>query len=154
MLQAYINRFLIKIGIIRADESFVVREEIRENATWSDLRQNRIKQIKEDLDSGNINVDSEIIEQSGQTLLTQSIVIDRYEIFLLCLLFQANVNQQTYEGMRPVHLAASLGRFKMLQDLKQYGAQFDVKDELGMTPLDRAKLYNHSQIIEFLQQQQ
>ncbi|CAD8048698.1 unnamed protein product [Paramecium sonneborni] len=154
MLQAYINRFLIKMGIIRQDESFIVREEIRENATWSDLRQNRIKQIKDDLDSGNINVDSEIIEQSGQTLLTQSIVIDRYEIFLLCLLFQANVNQQTFEGMRPVHLAASLGRLKMLQDLKQYGAQLDVKDELGMTPLDRAKLYNHSQIIEFLQQKQ
>ncbi|CAK55761.1 unnamed protein product (macronuclear) [Paramecium tetraurelia] len=152
MLQAYINTFLIKLGIIRKEESFIVREEIRENATWSDLRQNRIKQIKEDLESGNINVDSEIIEESGQTLLTQSIVIDRYEIFLLCLLYQANVNQQTYEGMRPVHLAASLGRLKMLQDLKQYGAELDAKDELGMTPLERAKLYNHSEIIEFLKQ--
>ncbi|CAD8136810.1 unnamed protein product [Paramecium pentaurelia] len=154
MLQTYINRFLIKFGIIKKDESFIVREEIRENATWSDLRQNRIKQIKDDLESGNINVDQEIIEQSGQTLLTQSIVIDRYEIFLLCLLYKANVNQQTYEGMSPVHLAASLGRLKMLQDLKLYGAQFDAKDELGMTPLDRAILYNHSEVIEFLKQKQ
>lgn len=52
--------------------------------------------------------------------------------------------------MRPIHLAASLGRLKMLQDLKLYGAELDAKDELGMTALDRAKLYNYSEIIEFL----
>jgi ankyrin repeat protein len=52
--------------------------------------------------------------------------------------------------MRPVHLAASLGRLKMLQDLKQYGADLTVRDEVGMTALDRGKLYNHSEIVEFL----
>lgn len=52
--------------------------------------------------------------------------------------------------MRPVHLAASLGRLKMLQDLAQYGADLNVKDEIGMTALDRGKLYNHAEVIEFL----
>ncbi|CAD8043709.1 unnamed protein product [Paramecium primaurelia] len=138
MLQTYINRFLIKFGIIKKDESFIVREEIRENETWSDLRQNRIKQIKDDLESGKLMLIKRSLNNQDELYL--------YRVFQCKLIF--------YEGISSVHLAASLGRLKMLQDLKLYGAQFDAKDELGMTPLDRAILYNHSEIIDFLKQKQ
>lgn len=59
-------------------------------------------------------------------------------IKVVIYIFLANVHHQTLEGMQPVHLAASLGRLKMLQDLKQYGADMNAKDSLGKTPLDRA----------------
>lgn len=43
--------------------------------------------------------------------------------------------------MTPLHLAASLGRIKMIEDLVDAGAELDALDEINMTPLDRAKLY-------------
>jgi len=43
--------------------------------------------------------------------------------------------------MAPIHLAASLGRDKMIQILINNGADINLRDGIGMTALDRANLY-------------
>ena len=52
------------------------------------------------------------------------------------------MNQITSEGMAPIHLAASLGRDRMIEELVRNGADLTFKDSIGMTALDRAKLYD------------
>jgi ankyrin repeat protein len=37
-----------------------------------------------------------------------------------------------------LHIAASLGRLKLTKSLLEFGADPNIKDELGMTAIDRA----------------
>lgn len=91
MLQHLLKRVFLKLNLVDPRCTFEVREEISDCDTWADLRENKIKTIKEKLEKGEIGIEDEIVEYSGQTLLHQSIVINRFEVFLLCLLHRGTV---------------------------------------------------------------
>lgn len=91
MLQHLLKRVFLKLNLVDPRCAFEVREEISDCDTWADLRENKIKTIKEKLEKGEIGIEDEIVEYSGQTLLHQSIVINRFEVFLLCLLHRGTV---------------------------------------------------------------
>lgn len=48
--------------------------------------------------------------------------------------------------MSPLHLAASLGREKMVEELLKSGADASAKDGVGMTALERAKMYSFERV--------
>lgn len=61
-----------------------------------------------------------------------------------------NVNLEDKEGKMPLLLAAYNGRFEMVKQLVEHGAQTDKANKDGWTASSMAKLRNHTQIIEYL----
>lgn len=55
-------------------------------------------------------------------------------MFLLALLHKADLNKLTQQGMRPLDIAVSLGRRKMVEELISHGAEYKYVDITGMTP--------------------
>ncbi|KAM3132049.1 hypothetical protein pb186bvf_015793 [Paramecium bursaria] len=140
MLQQISNKLLYWLGISPLNELYYVNEEIEDCNVWADIRANKIKTMKENLEAGQIDLKQEIIKETGQTVLHQCVALDRLEIALLCLLNNANVNQQSNQKITPLHIAASLGRLKLAKSLLEYGADPYIKDELGQTAVDRAQI--------------
>ncbi|KYR00048.1 ankyrin repeat-containing protein [Tieghemostelium lacteum] len=65
---------------------------------------------------------------------------------------KANVNASNDEGESLLHLACGLGELKSTQVLLRAGAQINLRDECGQTPLCEAKNNNHCQIVDLLSQ--
>ena len=57
------------------------------------------------------------------------------------------INQQDSLGYSPLHLAAKFGRFEIAQFLIDMGADIDIKNNFGNTPLHIATLQDNSSIV-------
>ncbi|MCJ1247797.1 hypothetical protein MMC30_005012 [Trapelia coarctata] len=64
--------------------------------------------------------------------------------------FQADLNLQRSNGQTMLHLAASLGYYRLVAGLLARGANPDVRDRNGMSPMHMAALHGQSQIIRRL----
>lgn len=64
--------------------------------------------------------------------------------------FQADLNLQRSNGQTMLHLAASLGCYRLVAGLLARGANPDVRDRNGMSPMHMAALHGQSQIIRRL----
>jgi len=111
------------------------------------VKENRIKTIKDMLSRDQYDVNEPIIKPSAHTILHESIILNRKEIFTLCLLYKANVNQPDSNGVTPLIKAASLGRADMVKSLLDNGAKIDTKGPDGFTALDKAKLFDRYECI-------
>jgi hypothetical protein len=64
--------------------------------------------------------------------------------------FQADLNLQRSNGQTMLHLAATLGYYRLVAGLLARGANPDVRDRNGMSPMHMAALHGQSQIIRRL----
>ncbi|KAK8092127.1 uncharacterized protein PG998_015140 [Apiospora kogelbergensis] len=71
----------------------------------------------------------------------------------LLLQNHANVNIETFEGYRAVHVAACAGNTSLLSRLLNAGADLEARvDKIGLTPLDIAQLMDQNATVEFMRQ--
>ena len=61
------------------------------------------------------------------------------------------VNAPVHNGITPLHIAAALGRKKFCARLIKYGANVQVLDNEGQTPLDYAARLGRRETVEWLQ---
>ena len=61
------------------------------------------------------------------------------------------VNAPVHEGITPLHIAAGLGRKKFCVRLLRYGADIQLRDQAGLTPLDYAARFGRQDTWRFLQ---
>ncbi len=80
---------------------------------------------------------------------TATVMIDGFSGWVL----KAPINDRENGTLAyPVHLAAGLGRVKMLESLLTAGAKMDVRDFDGATPLHRAAMSGHRNVVDLLSQ--
>ena len=63
---------------------------------------------------------------------------------------EAHLMARDYNGYTPLLKAAALGRLNIIKKLVDAGVPPNHKDPWGVTPLDKAMLYNHVDVIEYL----
>ena len=63
----------------------------------------------------------------------------------------ANVSQQSENGNTPLHIAAKLNDIDMINILLFYGADHEIKDNNGKTPLDIAKENNYTEAVSAIE---
>ena len=115
--------------------------------------------------------------EDGRTGLTHAVVFYGTDAVKLFLDYGADVNLPDNKGISPLLLAASFGDYYVIQDnrmigsvelppdgatgiryyeitklLLEHGADVEVKDEDGKTPLQKAIEYKHDEIAELLRQ--
>ncbi|CBY37245.1 unnamed protein product, partial [Oikopleura dioica] len=61
-----------------------------------------------------------------------------------------NVSKQDNHKQTPLHYAAFIGNENTCVTLIRHGAQIDVKDNIGLTPLHRACAADRAQAVEVL----
>ena len=59
---------------------------------WAAVKTNRIKTIKDLLSRGAIKIDDSVLSEVDHTLLHESIIYNKFEIFRLAMVYNANVN--------------------------------------------------------------
>lgn len=121
-----------------------------DNLVWKMTRLNQLRSLKTHLAEGRLYPEEEVVKGSGYNLLHQSIALNKQELFVLLLLYKADVNKVTAQGMRPLDIAVSLGRLKMVEELIGHGAEHRYLDVTGRTPAQRAELYGYYEIGEYL----
>ncbi len=76
---------------------------------------------------------------------------ERAEILELAAKFRKiNVDQQDYEGMTALMLAAQAGHFEVVKTLLFFKANKLLKNKQGKTAIDLARSKNHSEIVKLL----
>ncbi len=75
---------------------------------------------------------------------------DKEAVAQLLLEHGAAVNTQRWDGYLPLHVAAQKGKKHMTRLLLKYGAQITIKDNLGKTPIDIARLFRHTELLPVL----
>jgi ankyrin repeat protein len=88
----------------------------------------------------------------GLTALTWATLANRSEVVRLLLDRGANPNLVDTYGMTALLYAASVdyGDITVLDLLLTHGAHKDAKSKEGQTPLDRARMFNHTRFLKTL----
>jgi len=118
------------------------------------MKENRIKTIKDLLLKEQFGVDEYVIKPSQHTMLHEAIILNRKEIFSLCMLYHANPEIPDSNGVTPLIKAASLGRCDMVKILLERGADKDRKGPDGKTAMEKAQLYERWECMEVLKNPQ
>ena len=93
----------------------------------------------------------DITDGVGWTALITAAINNRTDV-VRCLLDKgADVNKHR-SGRTALHWASIYNHTDVMRMLLQHGAIKDIKDELGDTPIDRARLYNHKEAVDLLKQ--
>jgi ankyrin repeat protein len=74
------------------------------------------------------------------------------EVAELLLHNGAKVNARSKEGATPLHIAAQKGNLRLSKILRAHGGDITIKDSRGRTPADRARLWHHPDLAEYLKQ--
>ena len=97
-------------------------------------------------------IDEIINPYSHHTLLHESITAHNEELFNFLLIQKANAMARDHNGYTPLLKAASIGYLDMVKSLiEDAGVDPRHTDRHGNTPLDKAKLYEHKEVIEYLE---
>ena len=93
---------------------------------------------------------NEVLDVRGWSLLHEAVRIN-CKVLSQLLLGGAEINKQTTDGLTPLHVAASYGKFpKAVEFLLDMGADPNVADEFGHTPLHSATLWRPSNVVKML----
>lgn len=84
-------------------------------------------------------------------VLLYAVSRNKFKAFTKCLDSGMNPNAQDYDGRAALHIAAMMGKMKFLELLIQRGANVNIADRWGRTPLDDAIAMNHKEASAFLQ---
>lgn len=122
-----------------------------EHGAWlyNSLVRGRLGIVAEILENPNLNVNWKD-EQSGLTILMQT-VLHRYELMIQHLLAAgANVNAKDKEGWTPLMFAANKGYPEIAKILITAGADVNAKDKDGNTALMRASSSGSTETVRLL----
>lgn len=129
----------------------------------------KLRSLKNLLVSGKIDLDGSIIRGVGHTILQESIIFNKYEIFRLCLamdgkiikiiffqkssLFKANVNKKDESGTFPIFNAIYLGRTLMIKELLQRKElDLNVRDGVNRNVLEAAEFYDNFEVYQIIKE--
>ncbi len=117
---------------------------------------NRGKVIISELIKAGANINAE--DTTGSTPLSYLTGSNRSEkdvlkIMQILLNYGAKVNTiDTSSGNAPIHNASAYHSVKVVEELIQAGAEINVKNKEGETPLDMAIKWKNTEVIKFLQE--
>jgi ankyrin repeat protein len=119
-----------------------------ENITplFTAIEYNRVKIVKLLLDNG---VDTDVKNRAGRTTLVMAIECNLYDI-VECLITVGGVDVNHSERYTPLFCALECRNFKVVKLLLNNGANTDVRNWKGQTPLDIASIYAPTEIIAML----
>lgn len=101
--------------------------------------------------TGAVRIDDSMDVFTGHTILHDTVMLNREEIFEFLLAQGANLNMRDQNGYTPLLKAASLGRLQFCKRLIESGVDPRHTDPFGNTPLDKAKLFNQNEVIRYLE---
>ncbi|MBP1942947.1 ankyrin repeat domain-containing protein [Cytobacillus luteolus] len=91
------------------------------------------------------------IDSNGWSPLMLAISNDHIEAALSLIKKEANVNYQTQnEGYTALMIASEYGYQESVRILLENGAEKSLKDNLGEQAIDKAKKWNHDEIVSYL----
>ena len=94
----------------------------------------------------------QVLNEQGRSLLHISASHDAYLPITEYLLAQGNaVNSVASDGFTPLHEAAVHGSMANLTCLLKHGADLQLTDHYGLTPLTMAKQLRHYRVVNFLE---
>ena len=93
------------------------------------------------------------IDDGGVTTLSAAAYYNRTDV-VRCLLDKgANVNKQNRnDGETALHVASYYNYTDVMRMLLQHGARKDIKDNSGITPIDRARVCNNKEAVDLMEQ--
>ncbi|XP_064605921.1 transient receptor potential cation channel subfamily A member 1-like [Liolophura sinensis] len=96
-----------------------------------------------------------LTDREGNNPLHAAVTSGDLEAVRVCLQAGASAQAQQEEKLTPVHFAASQGALEILDLMfelcgKSMGKAVDMKDSLGMTPLHKASIFNHENVVRCL----
>ena len=100
--------------------------------------------------NGFITIDDPIEFYTHHTLLHDAVMLDRQPLFNFLIDEGANLNIRDVNGYTPLLKAASIGRIDMCKRLIELGVDPRQTDPYGNTPMDKANLYNHFELTQYL----
>eukprot|EP01016_Furgasonia_blochmanni_P024655 TRINITY_DN2661_c0_g1_i5.p1 TRINITY_DN2661_c0_g1~~TRINITY_DN2661_c0_g1_i5.p1 ORF type:complete len:199 (+),score=26.98 TRINITY_DN2661_c0_g1_i5:150-746(+) len=131
--------------------SLITRPGFGESAERTYVKENRIKTVKDLFLNRSLHPNDIIVLGSDHNVLHEAIILNKREIFRLCLLYGADPNKPDSLGTPPILKAAALGRLEMIKDLLAKGADPLFVDKKGKTALDKAILFEQFETVEFLE---
>jgi len=102
------------------------------------------------LKTDEIRVDDIIEINSGHRPIHMAVLFDDDLLIDYLIQNEAHLMARDYNGYTPLLKAAALGRLSIVKKLVEAGVPPNHKDPWGVTPLDKAMLYNHVDVIEYL----
>jgi ankyrin repeat protein len=102
------------------------------------------------LDKKSINVDEMVDISSGQRLLHLAVLMNYENLVDYLINNDVHLMTRDYNGYTAMLKAASLGRLNLVKKFVDAGVPLGHKDPWGNTPYDKAVLYQHKDVIEYL----
>lgn len=99
-----------------------------------------------------IKVDDIIDLNAGQRAIHLAVLFDDAELVDYLIENDAHLMARDYNGYTPLLKAAALGRLSIVKKLINAGVPPSHKDPWGVSPLDKAILFNQTDVINYLQQ--
>ena len=91
------------------------------------------------------------VDRDGRTFLMSAVISRKEDIVDFLLKLGVDVNAQDNDGLSALHLGAIHGITEVLKKkLIQYGANIDIQDKWGNTPLGRTVFYKKLEATELL----
>ncbi|EAS05401.2 ankyrin domain protein (macronuclear) [Tetrahymena thermophila SB210] len=130
--------------------NFDIKEDPIDTQYWRIIRENKLRTLKDLLSSNQLHPDDICISQAGHTFLHETVVSNRKEMFKLCLIFHADVNRRDKNQWTPLMKACALGRYQMVQDLIEKGADPYLADYKGENSFDKAEKFDQINVLNLL----
>ncbi|KAL4481414.1 hypothetical protein ABPG72_010567 [Tetrahymena utriculariae] len=131
--------------------NFDIKEDPIDTQYWRIIRENKLRTLKDLFSSNQLHPDDICITQSGHSFLHETVVSNRKEMFKLCLIFHADVNKRDKNQWTPLMKACALGRYQMVSDLIEQGADPYLTDQKGENCFDKAKKLDQINVLNLLQ---
>jgi hypothetical protein len=97
-----------------------------------------------------LRVDDVLELASGHRAIHFAVLFDDDELMDYLIQNDAHLMARDWNGYTALLKAAALGRLSMVKKLVNAGVPPNHKDPWGVTPLDKAQLFNQREVIEFL----
>ena len=114
------------------------------------LKSGDVATIKAQIFKGLWELDDPLDIYSKHTLLHDSVIMNREDLFYFLLKQGANPMCRDCNGYTALLKAAALGRMDMVRALVEAGVDPRHIDPFGNTPREKAELYSHNEVVEYL----